>query len=85
MQKSFFKKHTYILIARDVFIALAVVIAKAPYSHESDRSILVLLQLIMIKCGKVPVSESIGEIVYTTKHCKFTRHRIHFRFRIQNP
>ena len=46
MQKSFLKKRTYILIARDIFVALAVVIAKAPYSHESDSSISVLLQLI---------------------------------------
>ena len=34
----------FILIARDVFVALAVVVAKAPYIHESDSSILVWLQ-----------------------------------------
>ena len=31
-------------MARDVFIALTVVVAKAPYIHECDSSILVLLQ-----------------------------------------
>ena len=41
-KKSFFKK-THIHF--DIFIALAVVVAKAPYSHESDSSISVLLQL----------------------------------------
>ena len=35
------------------FPALAVVVAKAPHIHESDTSILVLLQTRMIKCGKV--------------------------------
>ena len=45
-KKVFLKKRTYILMARDVFVALAIVIAKAPYCHESDRSIMVLLQLI---------------------------------------
>ena len=29
----------FILIAKDVFIALAVVVAKAPYINESDSSI----------------------------------------------
>ena len=53
------------------------------YIHESDSSILVLLQTRMIKCGKV--SGEARQIVYTTKHCEFARHRIHFRFRIQNP
>ena len=38
------KMRAFILIARDVFVALAVVVAKAPYIHESDSSILVLLQ-----------------------------------------
>ena len=52
------------------------------YIHESDSSILVLLQTRMIKCGKV--SGEARQIVYTTKHCEFARHRIHFRFRIQN-
>ena len=55
------------MIARDVFVALAVVVAKAPYTLESDSSILVLLQARMIKCGKL--SEFVGQIVYTTKHC----------------
>ena len=54
------------MIDRDVFVAFAVVVAKAPYIHESDSS-LVLLQARMIKCEKV--SEFIGQIVYTTKHC----------------
>ena len=61
------KKAHFILIARDVFVALAVVVAKAPYILESDSSILVLLQARMIKYGKV--SEFVGQIVYTTKHC----------------
>ena len=39
-------------MARDVFVALAIVIAKAPYCHESDRSILVLLQLIWSNAEK---------------------------------
>ena len=38
------KKRAFILIAKNVFVALAVVVAKAPYIHESDSSILVLLQ-----------------------------------------
>ena len=37
------------MIARDIFVALAVVVAKAPYILESDSSILVLLQARMIK------------------------------------
>ena len=49
------------MIARDIFVALAVVVAKAPYILESDSSILVLLQARMIKCGKV--SEFVGQIV----------------------
>ena len=40
-------------IARDVFVALAVVVTKAPYIHESDSSVLVLLQTRMSICGKV--------------------------------
>ena len=43
-KKVFLKKRTYILIARDIFVALAVVVDKAPYSHKSDSSISVLLQ-----------------------------------------
>ena len=54
------------LIARDVFIALVVVVTKAPYIFESDSSVLVLLQDRMIKYGKV--SEFVGQIVYTTKN-----------------
>ena len=49
------------------FVALTIVIGKAPYILESDSSMLVLLQARMIKCGKV--SEIVGQIVYTTKHC----------------
>ena len=45
-KKVFLEKRTHILIARDVFLALAFIVAKAPYSHESDSSISVLLQLI---------------------------------------
>ena len=52
------------MIARDVFVALAVVVAKAPYIFESDSFILVLLQVFVIKCGKV--SEFVGKIPYTT-------------------
>ena len=64
------KKAHFILIARDVFVALAVVVAKAPHIYESDSSILILLQIRMIKCGKV--SRHVGEIGFTTKHCEFT-------------
>ena len=55
------------MITRDIFVALAVVVAKAPYILESDSSILVLLQARMIKSGKV--SEFLGQIFYTAKHC----------------
>ena len=55
------------MTARDVFVGLAVVVAKVPYILESDSSILVLLQARMMKYGKV--SEFVGQIVYTTKHC----------------
>ena len=55
------------MIARDIFVALAVFVAKAPYILESDSSILVLLQARMIKSGKV--SEFLGQIFYTAKHC----------------
>ena len=48
------------MIDRDVFVALAIVVAKAPYILESDGSILVLLQARMINCGKV--SEFVGQI-----------------------
>ena len=47
------KLRAFIFIARDVFVALTVVVAKASYIHESDRSILVLLQAPINKCGKV--------------------------------
>ena len=47
------KLRAFIFIARDVFVALTVVVAKASYIHESDRSILVLLQTPINKCGKV--------------------------------
>ena len=55
------------MIARDVFVARAVVVAKAPYTLESDSSILVLLKARKIKSGKV--SEFVVQIAYTTKHC----------------
>ena len=68
------------MIAKDVFVALAVVVAKALYILESDSSILDLLQAPMIKWGKV--SEFVGPIVYTTKHCiGFT---LDFGFKIYN-
>ena len=61
------KTKSSILIARDVFVALTVVVAEAPYILEIDSSILVLLQTRIIKCGKV--SDFVGKIVYTTKNC----------------
>ena len=66
------------MIARDVFVALAVVVAKAPYTLESDSSILVLLQARMVKSGNI--SEFVGQIVYTTKHC--IRFTLDFGFKI---
>ena len=51
-KKVFFKKRTHISIARDVFLALGFIVAKAPYSHESDSSISVLLQLIWSNAEK---------------------------------
>ena len=53
MLKIVIKKHALILIARDVFVALAFVVTKAPYIHESDSSFLVLLQTRMTKFGKL--------------------------------
>ena len=47
------KSAHFILIARDIFVALAVVVAKVPDIHESDSSILVLLEIRRVKCGKV--------------------------------
>ena len=47
------KEGGFILIGRDFYVALAVVVAKTPYIHESDSSILVLLQTRVIKCGNV--------------------------------
>ena len=64
------KARIFILIARDVFVALSIVVAKVPYIYERDSSILVLPQTRMIKCKKV--SRQVGQIVYTTKHCEFT-------------
>ena len=48
------KKRSFILIARDVFVALAVIVAKAPYIHESGSSILVLLQTRRSNAEKYP-------------------------------
>ena len=45
------KLRAFIFIARDVFVSFTVVVAKASYIHESDRSILVLLQTPINKCG----------------------------------
>ena len=47
------KLRAFIFINRDVFVALTVVVAKASYIHECDRSILLLLQTPINKCGKV--------------------------------
>ena len=47
------KSAHFILIVRNVFVALAVVVPKALYVYEIDSSILVLLQTRMIKYGKV--------------------------------
>ena len=40
------KKRAIILIAREVCVALSVVVAKAPYIHEIDSSILVYCKLV---------------------------------------
>ena len=63
----------------DVFVALAVVFAKAPYILESDSSILILLQARMLKCRKV--SEFVGQncLHYKTLHGVIT---LDFRFKI---
>ena len=44
------------MIARDVFVALSVVVAKAPYIHEIDSSILVYCKLVRSKTEKYPDS-----------------------------
>ena len=44
------------MIARDVFVALSVVVAKAPYIHEIDSSILVYCKLVLSKKEKHPDS-----------------------------
>ena len=54
-------------MARDVFVALAIVIAKAALLSWKWQIHFGFTATHMIKCGKVPVSELIGEIVYTTK------------------
>ena len=50
------KTRAFILIARDVFVALSVVVAKAPYIHEIDSSILVYCKLVRSKTEKYPDS-----------------------------
>ena len=44
------------MIARDVFVALSVVVAKAPCIHEIDSSILVYCKLVLSKKEKHPDS-----------------------------
>ena len=44
------------MIARDVFVTLSVVVAKAPYIHEIDSSILVYCKLVLSKKEKHPDS-----------------------------
>ena len=44
------------MIAKDVFVALSVVVAKAPYIHEIDSSILVYCKLVLSKTEKYPDS-----------------------------
>ena len=58
------KKTRIRLIAWDIFAVLSLVVAKAPYIHERDCSILALQEIRMIKCGKV--SGFVGKIVFTT-------------------
>ena len=72
-------KRAFILIGSDVFVALAVVVAKAPYILESDSSVLVLQQARMIKSGKV--SEFVVQIVYTTNIAS-DRFTLDFGFKI---
>ena len=62
--KNLTKKTRIRLIAWDVFAVLSLVVAKGPYIHERDSSILALLETRMIKCGKV--SGFVGKIVFTT-------------------
>ena len=50
------KTRAIILIARDVFVALSVVVAKAPYIQEIDSSILVYCKLVLSKKEKHPDS-----------------------------
>ena len=50
------KNRAFILIAKDVFVALSVVVAKAPYIHEIDSSILVYCKLVWSKTEKYPDS-----------------------------
>ena len=48
------KKARFHLIAKDAFVALAVVVAKAPKIHDGDCSILVLLQTLWSNAEKYP-------------------------------
>ena len=83
-KKVFLEKRTHILIARDVFLALAFIVAKAPYSHESDSSISVLLQLIWSNAEKYRYPNKLEKLFTLQNNCKFTRLLIHFRFLLQN-
>ena len=76
------KKAGLILIGRDVYVALAVVVAKTPYIHESDSSIWFYCKLVLSNAEKYP--DKLDKL-FTLQNVKtFTRHRIHFRFRFQN-
>ena len=44
------------MIAKDVFVALSVIVAKAHYIHEIDSSILVYCKLVLSKKEKHPDS-----------------------------
>ena len=70
------------MIAWDVYVALAVVFAKAPldpWKWQVHFGFTANSYDQMRKSIRI-----IGQIFYTTKHCEFTKHRIHFRFWIQN-
>ena len=42
------------MIGRDVYVALAVVVAKTPYIHESDSSIWFYCKLVLSNAEKYP-------------------------------
>ena len=76
------KEGGFILIGRDFYVALAVVVAKTPYVHESDSSIWFYCKLVLSNAEEYP--DKLDKL-FTLQNIKtFTRHRIHFRFRFQN-